>query len=85
MKEIRLIVADDPARTGEYCPVDIVIDGRRLIDVLKRIETPYADEEGSPEIAGQYHSLTTCPESREPRITLISRIFSSVPIREIRG
>ncbi len=58
LNEIKLIVVEDPSRTGDYRPVDIVIDGKRLIDVLKDIETPYADEEGSPQIAGQYHSLS---------------------------
>lgn len=57
MNDLRLVVHDDPERTGQYRPVDIMIDGRRLIDELKRIEQPYADAEGSPEIAGQYHSL----------------------------
>lgn len=58
MNDLKLVAVDDPHRTGSYRPVDIIIDGKRLIDELKRIETPYASAEGSPEIAGQYHSLS---------------------------
>ncbi len=58
MNTLQLVIAADPDRAGQYRPVDIVIDGQRLIDILKRIEAPYATAEGVPEIAGQYHSLS---------------------------
>ncbi|WP_092049842.1 hypothetical protein [Planctomicrobium piriforme] len=67
MNHLKLVVVNDPDRRDEYRPVDILIDGERLIDVLTRIETPYAIAEGSPELAGHYHSLsikTTFPPSR---------------------
>ena len=60
MNVIRL-VADESDRPNGYLPfdpVDIFIDDQKLIDVLERIETPDAEAEGSPEIAGQYHSLS---------------------------
>lgn len=58
MNTLQLVVAADPESAGRNRSVDIVIDGQRLIDILKRIEAPYTAAEGSPEIAGQYSSLS---------------------------
>lgn len=57
MNDLKLVIDHDSERTGEYRPVDIVVDKERLIDRLTRIETPFATLEDSPDIAGQYHSL----------------------------
>ncbi len=37
---------------------DIVIDGVRLIDLLRRVEAAPAAAEGSPDLAGEYASLS---------------------------
>jgi hypothetical protein len=58
MNNFKLVVAKRPDRSGEYQPVDILIDGMRLIDLLKQVEAPYAEQEGSPDLAGQYGSLS---------------------------
>jgi len=41
-----------------YIDIDIYIDGKNLIEIAREIELPYASREGSPDIAGQYSSLT---------------------------
>ena len=40
-----------------YVIVEIFIDGVNLIDLLKEYELPYAEREGSPQIAGAYVGL----------------------------
>ncbi len=73
MNDFKLVIDHDVEQTGEYRPVNIMIDGERLIDRLKRIETPYAKKEGSPDIAGEYLSLSI-------NTTLLpSRHFLGVP------
>jgi len=57
MNQFQLVPVSCPERPGKYQPVDIWIDGARLIDLLNQVETPYALEEGSPELSGQYGSL----------------------------
>lgn len=57
MNRLELVVREYPERSADYQPVDILIDGDRLIDILKRIEMPYAEREDSPIIAGAYGSL----------------------------
>lgn len=34
--------------------VDIIINGKPLLDTIKKIETKYCQQEGTPEIAGDY-------------------------------
>lgn len=58
MNTLQLVVATGPERSGNYRPVDLVVDGHRLIDTLSRMEAPYASAEGTPGIAGQYSSLS---------------------------
>ncbi len=74
MNELRILIIEGTEGTGPFRGADILIDGNRLIDILKRIESPYAKSEGSPEVAGEYLSLsvaTTLLPSRhflgEPR------------------
>lgn len=67
MNRLELVVVPSPERRPEYHPVDIRIDGERLIDRLARIERASAIAEGHPELAGAYASLpvrSTCPPSR---------------------
>lgn len=53
----------DPVEAGEVWAVDfgsnhkvveIYIDGKRLLDTIRKIEVPYAKEEGHPDLAGDY-------------------------------
>lgn len=39
---------------GTYKAVEIYINGREIVEILKEIETPYAMEEGHPKLAGAY-------------------------------
>ena len=41
----------------KYDEVRLFIDGRDLIDMLKEFERPFAEREGSPDIAGAYSGL----------------------------
>ena len=77
MNSFELSVPEIDGRPWAYRPAEVVIDGVRLIDRLKRVEVPFAEQEGSPELAGQYRSLsagTTFLPSRhflgEPRPVL---------------
>jgi hypothetical protein len=58
MNEIKLVVARCTDRSEEYQSVDILIDGTRLIDQLRPLEAPYAEQEGFPDLAGRYHNLS---------------------------
>jgi hypothetical protein len=58
MNDIKMVVARCTGRSEEYQPVDIFLDGKRLIDQLRQVEALYAEQEGSPDLAGQYHSLS---------------------------
>jgi hypothetical protein len=40
-----------------YEMVSIFVNGRNLIDILKAVEMPFAQREGSPDIAGGYAGL----------------------------
>ncbi len=53
----------DPVKAGEPWAnewgsennvVEIIIDGKKLIDIISEIEIPYAAEEGHPDLAGAY-------------------------------
>jgi hypothetical protein len=41
----------------EYEVVEIAVNGRNLIDLLRQVELPVATREGNPEIAGSYEGL----------------------------
>lgn len=58
MNDFRVIGAGVPGRPGEFGPADVVIDGVRLIDRLRRVEEAPAAAEGSPGLAGEYASLS---------------------------
>ncbi len=47
---------DDPA-TGLADAVDIFVNGRNLVDILKEAELPSATREGEPDLAGSYAGL----------------------------
>ncbi len=49
--------ADLPWRQGVTETIDILIDGRNLIDMVREIELPFATAEGSPDMAGAYTGL----------------------------
>lgn len=59
MDEIRLEVQEvyDEAYGGPLSEVAIFINDRNLIDILREIELPFAQEEGLPERAGSYAGL----------------------------
>ncbi|WP_440876824.1 hypothetical protein [Thalassotalea sp. PLHSN55] len=42
----------------EYSTVSIIIDGRPLPELMKKIEMKMAEKEGHPDIAGNYGTLT---------------------------
>lgn len=46
---------DDPFR--DWNTVDVLVNGRNLIDMLREVELPFASEEGHPDIAGAYIGL----------------------------
>ena len=57
----------DPIKAGEvwaveygsdHKVVEVYIDGQKLLDIIKAIEIPYAQEEGCPEIAGDYGHIS---------------------------
>ena len=61
----------DPVEAGEtwaitwgfdYKVVEIYVDGEKLLDIIREIEAPYANEEGYPELAGAYGHISqrTC-------------------------
>jgi len=37
-----------------YEVVEIIINNRKLTEILKEVEKPYAEEEGHPDLAGRY-------------------------------
>lgn len=60
----------DPEEAGEewaltwgsdHKAVEVYIDGKKLLDIIREIEVPYAEEEGNPELAGSYGHVS--PES----------------------
>lgn len=50
-----VIVHEEPEREREV--VDVFINNRRLIDMVREVELPFARNEGNPEIAGGYLGL----------------------------
>lgn len=54
--EVRLVWAKCPswADTSQYLGVDYYINGVSLFDMIREIEKPYFDEEGNPELTGDY-------------------------------
>ena len=58
VNSFELSVPEATGRPAAYRPVEVVIDGVRLIDRVKRVEAPFAEQEGSPGLAGQYASLS---------------------------
>ena len=49
------IASADPA--NPYREVEVAIDGVSLIDRLREVERPFAEEEESPDLAGNYAGL----------------------------
>ncbi len=47
--------AKDPDRNRT--PVDIFVNGRNLLELVREVELPFATEEGHPETAGDYDGL----------------------------
>jgi hypothetical protein len=61
--ELRVV----PHASGEFEVVEIVVDGRPLIDRVREHERPFAEREGHPDLAGAYMSIaapSVCPPSR---------------------
>lgn len=57
----------DPVEAGEewaitwgsnHKVVEIYVDGKKLLDIIREIEVPYANEEGYPELAGAYGHIS---------------------------
>ncbi len=44
-------------KSGDYEAVEILVNGRSLIDILREVELPFATREGHPEIAGSYEGV----------------------------
>ena len=47
---------DDPA-TGLADAVDVFVNCRKLVDILKEAEQPFATREGKPDLTGNYAGL----------------------------
>lgn len=47
---------DDPAK-GIVDAVNVFVNGRNLVDVLREVELPFATREGKPDLAGSYVGL----------------------------
>ncbi len=47
---------DDPAN-GIVDAVDVLVNGRNLVDMLRDVELPFAAYEGKPDLAGRYVGL----------------------------
>lgn len=65
----RIDFVSRPYRDGErQSGIQIRINGRDLVDLVRIVEHPFADREGAPSIAGAYAGLppdeSTCPPSR---------------------
>jgi hypothetical protein len=56
--EIRFEVGErvDPAE-GAVDAVDIFVNGRNLVQILREVELPFATREGKPDLAGSYVGL----------------------------
>lgn len=61
MDELYLDVSQrmDPHIGIPYYEVDIVINGRELIDLVREVELPFAEAEGQPELADRYQNHTS--------------------------
>jgi hypothetical protein len=59
MDTIRFEIGEiaDPA-SGLVDAVDIFVNGRNLVDILKEAEQPFAPREGKPDLAGGYVGLS---------------------------
>jgi hypothetical protein len=56
--DIRLMPAPlDEPDAREYYVLDIVVDGRNLLEFLRDAEMPFAVAEGHPDLAGKYEAL----------------------------
>jgi hypothetical protein len=47
---------DDPA-DGTVDAVNVFVNGRNLVDILREVELPFAAREGKPDLAGSYVGL----------------------------
>ena len=80
--EFKLI---DPVKNGEEWAddrkdcraVEIYLNGREIIDILKEIEMPFAKEEGHPDIAGGYAHNTPKFLYRSLSETLVEGTYSN--------
>ena len=54
---LRLVKASDEAEVRDYYALDIRVDDRDLLEVVRETEAPYAAAEGHPDLAGKYEAL----------------------------
>src|SRR4051794_39068212 len=58
MNRIAFVPLASADAANPYRGVEIVLDGVGLIDRLRQIERPFAEREGSPQLAGEYAWLS---------------------------
>jgi hypothetical protein len=58
MNSIAFIPRPSADPTNPYREVEVLIDGVSLIDRLREVERPFAEQEGSPALAGDYLGLS---------------------------
>ncbi len=58
MDTLRLEIGErgDPA-DGIVDAVNVLVNGRNLVDILREVESPFATREGKPDLAGSYVGL----------------------------
>lgn len=63
--EFKIIPKHDIGTGRDYEVVDISVDEKPLAEIMKAHEMPFAEAEGHPELAGDYHAMNIVAQSLE--------------------